>query len=289
MAGRNHIPPESLNSRRQSSPPRHQTHRPIITHEIQTLLSDNQRLAAAHVALKQELAVALQDLRHFSSAAANIKAEREAEVREVFEKAIKMESEVRIIDEMKSDLGVVKSDIIKLLDERKELNEKLELVVGEIGKEKANGSRVLEIREEIDSMRNEVQKGKAAIEYEKKVYASNIEQNQAMEKSKISMTHEIEKLKAELANAEKKVMAVAAAAATNTPGTTYAAGFVNRDMGYGGNAYPTPYAGHQVPQYGSGPVPPGMYGMQPGIVDPQYVPAVVPHVPYDMQHPNAHG
>lgn len=54
---------------------------------------------------------------------------------------------------------------------------------------------------------------RAAIDYEKKMHASNLEYNQAMEKHKITMTAEIESLHAELANAEKRARAAAAAAA----------------------------------------------------------------------------
>lgn len=53
---------------------------------------------------------------------------------------------------------------------------------------------------------------RAAVEYEKKTRASNLEHKQAMEKSMVSMAHTIEKLHAELANAEKRARAAAAAA-----------------------------------------------------------------------------
>ncbi|KAI8016925.1 Protein FLX-like 1 [Camellia lanceoleosa] len=56
-----------------------------------------------------------------------------------------------------------------------------------------------------------------AIEYEKEAHASNLEQGEAMEKSKISMDYEIEKLCAELANAEKRARAAPAAAVAKTP------------------------------------------------------------------------
>lgn len=59
-----------------------------------------------------------------------------------------------------------------------------------------------------------VNTNRAAIEYEKKAHASNLEQSQAMEKQMISMAREIEKLRAELDNAEKRARAAAAAAAT---------------------------------------------------------------------------
>lgn len=53
---------------------------------------------------------------------------------------------------------------------------------------------------------------RAAVEYEKKVYASNLEQSQAMEKSLMSMAHEIDKLHKELA--DKRARAAAATATT---------------------------------------------------------------------------
>lgn len=53
---------------------------------------------------------------------------------------------------------------------------------------------------------------RAAIEYEKKTRVSNLEHKQAMEKSMVSLAHTMEKLHSELANAEKRARAAAAAA-----------------------------------------------------------------------------
>lgn len=51
--------------------------------EIQVLLVDNQRLAATHVALKQEVAAAQQQLHEMSRAVGGAQAERDAQLREV--------------------------------------------------------------------------------------------------------------------------------------------------------------------------------------------------------------
>lgn len=51
---------------------------------------------------------------------------------------------------------------------------------------------------------------RAAIEYEKRTRASNLEQSEAMEKGMVAMSQEVEKLQAELANAEKRARAAAA-------------------------------------------------------------------------------
>jgi hypothetical protein len=58
---------------------------------------------------------------------------------------------------------------------------------------------------------------RAAIEYEKKTRAHNLEQRQLMERHQTSMAGEIERLRAELANAEKRARAAAAAANAANP------------------------------------------------------------------------
>ncbi|XP_059289761.1 protein FLX-like 1 [Lycium ferocissimum] len=223
--------------------------------EIETLLMENQRLAAAHVALKQDLSAVQQELRLLSSTAATVKAESDAEVREVYEKARKKESDVRIVDELSVEMAIVRTDIQNLNADRKELTAKLHDMEDDLLKVREELQQFPVIKAEIESMHKEVQRGRAAIDYEKKMHASNLEYSQAMEKHKITMTSEIEKLHAELANAEKRVRAAAAAAAPSnsnhqlaaaTPGFTYSADYGNPETGYRGNLYPASYAVHQV-------------------------------------------
>lgn len=52
---------------------------------------------------------------------------------------------------------------------------------------------------------------RSAIEYEKKTRAFNLEQEKVLEKNRILLVREIEKLRTELANAEKRARAAAAA------------------------------------------------------------------------------
>jgi hypothetical protein len=60
---------------------------------------------------------------------------------------------------------------------------------------------------------------RAAVDFEKKAHADNLELSKSMEKNMIAVASEIEKLRADLANAEKGVPAVApAAAAVANPG-----------------------------------------------------------------------
>ncbi|KAJ7959878.1 protein FLX-like 1 [Quillaja saponaria] len=240
--------------------------------EIQSLLLDNQRLAATHVALKQELAAAEKELRHLSAAAADIKAERDAEVREVYEKSLRMDAEVRVLDLMAADLVQVRADVQKLSAVREELMAQLQATENELSRVRLETQLVPAIKAEIEIMRQEIQRGRAAIEYEKKTCASNLEHGQAMDKNMIIMSREIEKLHGELVNAEKRARAAAAVAAAANPSLGYAAGYSNPEMGYGGIAYSDSYSMHQVQ----------------GSVDAQYASGAMPQHPYDVQHTHVH-
>ncbi|KAF3454864.1 hypothetical protein FNV43_RR05312 [Rhamnella rubrinervis] len=210
--------------------------------EIQSLLLDNQRLAATHVALKQELALAHQDLRSLSAATANAKAELDAHVREVYERSLNMDAEVRSIDAMSAELDQVRVDVQKLVALRKELTAELQAIEDDLARASLESKQVEEIKAEIDTMHQEIQRGRAAIEYERKTCASNLEHKQAMEKSMVSMAHTIEKLHAELDHAEKRAMAAAAAA---NPNPEHPVPYGNSDMAYRGQAFPDPYGIHQ--------------------------------------------
>lgn len=241
--------------------------------EIQALLLDNQRLAATHVALKQELAAAQQELRHLSAAAVEVKAETDAQVREVYEQSLKMEAEVRSIDALKGELNQVKADIQKLDASRQELVADLKTIDGDLTLAHSELQHLPAIEKEIENMHRELKKGRAAIEYEKKTHAHNLELRQAMEKHMMAMAKEIETLRAELDDAEKRARAAAAAAAAN-PSPGFATSYGNADMGYGQSIYSEPYGIHQI--------------QVPGSASAQYGSAAAASAPYNMQQGNVH-
>ncbi|KAI5321634.1 hypothetical protein L3X38_030705 [Prunus dulcis] len=239
--------------------------------EIQALLVDNQRLAATHVALKQDLAAAQHDLRRLSVVAGQAKAERDAEVREVYDRSLKLDAEVRTIDSMGAELARTRADIQELGSVRKELVAELQSIEVEVAKTRSESKRVVDIKADIETFQQEIKKGRVAIENETKTRAKNLEHRRGMEKTMAALAHEIEKLHGELANAEKRARAAVAAAAAANPGPGYPATYGDPEMVYGGNAYPDPYGMlHQAQggadaatPYGSVPMPHASYGMQP--------------------------
>lgn len=280
MAGRNYIAPRGLNLRPNQHSSLHRLPPPdapanlleerVIaqSRDIELLLLDNQRLANAHVALKQDLAAVEQDIHRLTATAASVKAERDAQVREVYERSLKLEAEARSVNGLVAEVDQVRANIEDLRAERKELAEKLKDIDVDLAKIQLELQQMAAVKAETEVIRKEILRGRSAIEYERKMHSNNLELSEAMEKHMKSMAQEINKLRPELANAEKKAMAAAAAAAA-------AQGYPNLETGYGGNFGPGPYAAHQV-----------QGGVAPAF---QYAPPpvpVVPHgppAPYDMQ------
>ncbi|CAL9747620.1 unnamed protein product [Musa acuminata subsp. burmannicoides] len=224
--------------------------------EIQGLLADNQRLAATHVALKQELDAAQHEIRRMSHAVASMQADKDLQLRETYEKSMKLESELRAVEAMRGELIQIRGDIQKLNAVRQELTGQVQAVTQDLTRASADLQQAPAIKAEIEAIKQETQRVRAAIEYEKKGYAENYEQGQVMEKNLISMAREVEKLRAEVANAEKRARAAAAA---GNQGAAYSGNYGNPDPNYGANPYPSGYGVNPVPgvtdagpQYGSG-------------------------------------
>ncbi|CAL5208173.1 unnamed protein product [Lathyrus oleraceus] len=211
--------------------------------ELHSLLLENQRLAATHLALKQDLSATQLELRQLSVAAADVKAERDAEVRRIYEKSLKMDAEVRAVSAMKSDLDQVRDDVRELAAERKELTSQLQSIQSELDLARNDSKSLPAIKGDIEALRHEIHRGRNAIEFEKKTHANNLEQKRVMDNNMIIMTREVEKLRAELANAEKRARAAIVAAANPSP--VYHAN--NPDMGFVGVTYPPDtYSMHQI-------------------------------------------
>ncbi|KDP45738.1 hypothetical protein JCGZ_17345 [Jatropha curcas] len=207
--------------------------------QIQSLFLENQKLASTHVTLKQELALAEEELRRSSVAAADIKAERDDQVRKVYERSLQMDAELRSIDALRTELVQVRMDVDNLTMYHQELTAELKAINSDLAKARMEADRVPAIKAEIENMQREIQRGRAAIQYEKKTHVNNLEHGKTMEQNMLVVGCEIEKLHAELSNVEKK-----ARAANPSPG--YAGSYSNPEVACGGNPCPDPYAMHQV-------------------------------------------
>jgi len=224
--------------------------------EIQRLLTENQRLAATHVALRQELAATQQEVQRLQQGLRNVQGERETQFRGLAEKASRMEQELRALEPLKIDLQRAQADAQKLLMNRQELTAQVQQLTQDMQRTRTDAQQVPAMKADIDGLRQEIQRARTAFEFEKNANTELLEQRTAMEKNLVSMAREVEKLRAELTNAEKKVRG-------STYGGSYGSdvGYASYGDGYGvGQMNPGAGAGAGADAAGPG----APYGTAPG-------------------------
>lgn len=128
--------------------------------EIQGLLVDNQRLAATHVALRQELEVAQFELHRTHNYAGSFHAEKDIQMRELYEKSIKMEMDLPAVDAMRAELIRVRSDIKELTAARQELTTQVQAMTEDLTKMNADLQQVPTIRADIEGLKQELQRAR---------------------------------------------------------------------------------------------------------------------------------
>lgn len=264
MAGRKRIHREAFNDLRGFPPERPFVRGPLppqrpphpalleeeleIQHgEIRRLLNDNQRLAEDRMALQRELAGAREEIRRMNIAIADIRAEKEMHSRELIEKCLKLEADLRATEHLKQDSLQLRTDVQKLSNIKQELSGQNQNLKQDVAKLQSENQQIPTLRAEVDGLRQELMHARTAIDYEKKANIELMEQRQAMEKTMVSMAREVEKLRAELANVDSRSWG---------PGGPYGMKF-NAPEG----SFPSPYDGYgahqgapdKVPFYGAGP------------------------------------
>ncbi|KAJ8756180.1 hypothetical protein K2173_024727 [Erythroxylum novogranatense] len=264
MAGRNRIPREAYVDRRGfpserpfvrgpplPQPPPH----PVLLEEelemqhaeMRRLLGDNRRLIEDRMALQQELGAAKEELRRMNLVTGEIRAEQEMRSRELIEKGLKLEADLRATEPLKSEVVKLQAEVKKLNNLKQELLGQVQTLKQDVTRLQHDNQQIPLLHNEIDGLRQELLRARAAVDFEKKGNIELMDQRQAMEKSLVSMAREVEKLRADLAAADSRPWGA---------GGPYGMKFSTPDGGF-----PTPYGdGYGVsvgapdkrPTYGSG-------------------------------------
>ncbi|CAH8293844.1 unnamed protein product [Eruca vesicaria subsp. sativa] len=269
--GGGHVPPPPRPLDDYNREPQFRPHPSIIedriaaqSQDVQGLLADNQKLAATHVALKQELEVAQHELQRMMHYIDSLRAEEDIMMREMYDKSMRCEVELRQVDAMRSEVQKVRGDIKELSGSRQELTSQVHLMSQDLGRLTAELQQIPTLTAEIENTKQELQRARAAIDYEKKGYAENYEHGKVMEQKLVGMARELEKLRAEIANSENRAHATGPVA--NPGGVGYVGGgYGNHEAaGYAVNPYQANYAmnpaqaqggveGYYPPPYGAAP------------------------------------
>ncbi|XP_050232103.1 protein FLX-like 2 isoform X2 [Mercurialis annua] len=168
--------------------------------EIQRLVTENQRLAATHVSLRQELAAAQHELQMLHNDIGVFKGEREQQMRGLMDNIAKMEAELKAAESIKSELQQARAEAEKLVGARQELMSNVHKLTQDLHRAHTDAQQIPVLISEHESLRYEYQRLSVAFDYEKKLLSDHRESLQAMENSYVTMAREVEKLRLELAN-----------------------------------------------------------------------------------------
>ncbi|KAL5699815.1 hypothetical protein ACHQM5_030663 [Ranunculus cassubicifolius] len=197
--------------------------------EIGRLTRENQRLASTHVAMRQDLVATKQEAEKVHTHIRSIQTESDIQIRMLLEKIKKMDSNIRVSDNLKMDLQQAHKEAQSLVLAREELAYKIQQSTQELKKAHAELEQLPELQAELNKLRQEHQRLREAFEYEKGLNTEKVDKLHAREKHLISMAREVEKLRTEVSIAETR------SHAPYSYGTTYS----NQDT----SSYPHPFPG----------------------------------------------
>jgi chromosome segregation ATPase len=129
--------------------------------EIQRLLTENQRLAATHVALRQELAAAQQEVQRLQALALGIQGEKDAQMRSLLDKTAKLEADLRATEPLKAELHQARTDCQKMHVHSQELAQQLRTSSQDLQRARVEAQQVPSMRAELDTLRQELQRARS--------------------------------------------------------------------------------------------------------------------------------
>ncbi|MQL81331.1 hypothetical protein Taro_013801 [Colocasia esculenta] len=169
--------------------------------EMRRLAAENRRLAEDRIGMQRELAMAREEIHRLNVLIADIRAEKEVQMRDLIEKGMKMEADLRATEPLRKEAAQLRAEVQKLTTLRQEQVQGLKQ---ELSRAQVDAQQLPALKGEIDGLRQENMRVRTAFEYEKKGNLELLDQRQAMEKNMVSMARELEKLRAELASGETR-------------------------------------------------------------------------------------
>lgn len=266
MAGRNRIPRDAFDDRRGYHPDGVFVHgpvpRPPLPHpamleeeleyrhtEIRNLVADNNRLLEDRMVLEGQLGGAKEEIHRLYRAISDIRQEQEMHRRELVEKGMKLEADLRASEPLKKEVAQLHDELQKLNKTRHDLSGQIQNMKNEITALQTENQNLPRLRAEVDGLHQELLHTRGALEFEKKTRIDLMEQKQVMDNKMVNMAREIERLRAEI-EANSRIWGAV------LEGGSYGMKYNNPDGGLS-VAYGDPYGTHvdasgKAPVYGMG-------------------------------------
>lgn len=156
-----HLPPGSFPHFDMLPPPEVMEHKLSAQHvEISQLVKENQRLAATHGTLRQDLATAGNELRAINGHIAEMEAEKEQQTRGIMEKMSMMEVELKAAEAIKKELQQAHAEAQSLVAARQDLISKVQQLNRDLQMAHSDAQQIPALMAELDGLRQECQRAR---------------------------------------------------------------------------------------------------------------------------------
>ncbi|XP_068659069.1 protein FLX-like 3 [Aristolochia californica] len=174
--------------------------------EIHRLHAENRHLVEDHMSLHRDLMVSKDEMHSLSELIPKLRAEKESHIRDLIERGLKLEAELRAIEPLRSEVLQLRSEAQKLNALKQEMTTQIQGLKKDLNRLKAENQQIPAMRVDLEGRHQELLRARTAFEYEKKANMEQVEHKQAMEKNLVSMAREVEKLRAELMGTDKSAV-----------------------------------------------------------------------------------
>ncbi|XP_068663924.1 protein FLX-like 3 [Aristolochia californica] len=174
--------------------------------EIHRLHAENRHLVEDHMSLYRELMILKDETHSLSELIPKLQAEKEAHIRDLIERGLKLEAELRAIKPLRTEVIQLRSKAQKLNALKQEMTTQIQGLKQDLNRLKAENRKIPAMRVDLEGFCQELVRARTAFEYEKKANMEQVEHKQAMEKNLVSMVREVEKLRAELIGTDNRAV-----------------------------------------------------------------------------------
>ncbi|KAL8267624.1 hypothetical protein R6Q59_004968 [Mikania micrantha] len=166
-------------------------------HDIQRIVAENAHVVEENVTLQRELTAVKDEIHRLGQIIPKLHADREARARDLVERGMKLEAELRDVEPLRADVSHLRNEAKKLNLLRQELSNQVQSLSSDSSRLRAENEQVVGMKSDIDGMRKDLAEMRKDYDMMKKTNEEHMIQKEAMEKNLISMAREIEKLRGE--------------------------------------------------------------------------------------------
>lgn len=124
--------------------------------EIRRLLADNRRLVEDRMALQRDLGAAKEEIHRLNMALGDIQAEQEMRSRELIDKVMKLEADLRAAETWKKDAIQLRAEVKKLNNVKQDLSGQVQTLTQDLTRLKADNQKIPLMRADVDGLHQEL-------------------------------------------------------------------------------------------------------------------------------------